>query len=169
MSRKAKSREELEGKIGYVFADKAILERALTHVSAASPKQGRGGSYQRLEFLGDHVLGLAVSDMLYRAFPRGDEGELSRRLADLVRRETCADVARAIDLGAELRLGNSESKCRFLFYSYHLQTRAPAFRSPARSPRPRRNRIFEVTHQKLLFLQWFLVDAQGIEPWTSPV
>jgi ribonuclease III len=109
MSRKAKSREELEGKIGYVFADKAILERALTHVSAASPKQGRGGSYQRLEFLGDHVLGLAVSDMLYRAFPRGDEGELSRRLADLVRRETCADVARAIDLGAELRLGNSES------------------------------------------------------------
>src|SRR6266478_9194652 len=59
--------------------------------------------------LGDHVLGLAVSDMLYRAFPKGDEGELSRRLADLVRRETCADVACAIDLGAALRLGNSES------------------------------------------------------------
>jgi ribonuclease-3 len=109
MSRKAKSRDELEAKIGYSFAEKTILERALTHVSAASPKQGRGGSYQRLEFLGDHVLGLAISDMLYRAFPRGDEGELSRRLADLVRRETCADVARAIDLGAELRLGNSES------------------------------------------------------------
>jgi ribonuclease-3 len=109
MSRKAKSRDELEAKIGYTFADKGVLERALTHVSAASPKQGRGGSYQRLEFLGDHVLGLAISDMLYRAFPRGDEGELSRRLADLVRRETCADVARAIDLGAELRLGNSES------------------------------------------------------------
>ena len=48
MSRKAKSRDELEGKIGYAFAEKAILERALTHVSAASPKQGRGGSYQRL-------------------------------------------------------------------------------------------------------------------------
>jgi len=112
MSRKAKStqaREELEGRIGYAFADKAILDRALTHISAASPKQGRGGSYQRLEFLGDHVLGLAISDMLYRAFPKGDEGELSRRLADLVRRESCADVARAIDLGAALRLGNSES------------------------------------------------------------
>ena len=111
MSRKAKStiaREELESRIGYAFADKAILERALTHVSAAS-RQGRGGSYQRLEFLGDHVLGLAVSDMLYRAFPKGDEGELSRRLADLVRRETCADVARALDLGAVLRLGSSES------------------------------------------------------------
>ena len=109
MSRKAKVRDELEARIGYAFADKAILERALTHVSATSPKQGRVGSYQRLEFLGDHVLGLAVSDMLFRAFPKGDEGELSRRLADLVRRETCADVARAIDLGAELRLGNSES------------------------------------------------------------
>ncbi len=111
MSRKAKStkaREELESRIGYTFADKTILERALTHVSAAS-RQGRGGSYQRLEFLGDHVLGLAVSDMLYRAFPKGDEGELSRRLADLVRRETCADVAQALDLGAALRLGSSES------------------------------------------------------------
>jgi len=112
MSRKAKStqaREELESRIGYTFADKTILERALTHISAAAPKQGRGGSYQRLEFLGDHVLGLAVSDMLYRAFPKGDEGELSRRLADLVRRETCADVARALDLGVALRLGSSES------------------------------------------------------------
>jgi ribonuclease-3 len=111
MSRKAKStkaREELESRIGYTFADKTILERALTHVSAAS-RQGRGGSYQRLEFLGDHVLGLAVSDMLYRAFPKGDEGELSRRLADLVRRETCADVAQTLDLGAALRLGSSES------------------------------------------------------------
>ena len=109
MSRKAKSFDELETRIGHVFADKAILERALTHISAASPRQGRGGSYQRLEFLGDHVLGLAVSDMLYRAFPKADEGELSRRLADLVRRDTCAEVARAIDLGAALKLGNSES------------------------------------------------------------
>jgi len=112
MSRKAKNtvaREELEKRIGYTFADKSILDRALTHISAASPKLGRGGSYQRLEFLGDHVLGLAVSDMLYRAFPKGDEGELSRRLADLVRRESCADVARTIDLGAALRLGGSES------------------------------------------------------------
>ena len=106
MSRKAKLRDELEDRIGYSFADKAILDRALTHVSAAS--QGRGGSYQRLEFLGDHVLGLVVSDMLFRAFPRADEGDLSRRLADLVRRDTCADIARAIDLGAALRLGNSE-------------------------------------------------------------
>lgn len=56
----------------------------------------RGDSYQRLEFLGDHVLGLIVSDMLYRAFPKADEGELSKRLADLVRREACADVAKSL-------------------------------------------------------------------------
>ena len=55
------------------------------------------------------MLGLVISDMLFRAFPKADEGELSRRLADLVRRETCADVARAIDLGAALRLGASEA------------------------------------------------------------
>jgi len=108
MSRKAKPRDDLETRIAYSFADKAILDRALTHVSA-SQRQGRGGSYQRLEFLGDHVLGLVVSDMLYRAFPKADEGDLSRRLADLVRRDTCADIARAIDLGAALKLGNSES------------------------------------------------------------
>jgi len=60
---------------------------------------------QRLEFLGDHVLGLAVSDMLFRAFPQGDEGELSKRLADLVRRETCADVARTLGLDEGIKLG----------------------------------------------------------------
>jgi ribonuclease-3 len=110
MSRKAKDRSELESRIGYQFADKALLERALTHISAISGgAQNRASSYQRLEFLGDHVLGLVISDMLYRAFPKANEGELSRRLADLVRKETCADVAKAMDLGPALRLGNSES------------------------------------------------------------
>src|SRR4029077_4073817 len=60
-------------------------------------------------FLGDHVLGLVISDMLFRAFPKADEGEMSRRLADLVRKEACADVAREIDLGAAIRLGASET------------------------------------------------------------
>lgn len=111
MSRKAKDHGVLEGKIGHKFADQALLERALTHISAVSGggPQSRGGSYQRLEFLGDHVLGLVVSDMLYRAYPRANEGELSQRLADLVRKETCAEVGRDIELGAALRLGNSES------------------------------------------------------------
>jgi ribonuclease-3 len=98
-----------EDRIGYRFEDPALLEQALTHISALSGARNRAGSYQRLEFLGDHVLGLVVSDMLFRAFPKADEGEMSRRLADLVRKEACADVARSIDLGAAIRLGSSES------------------------------------------------------------
>jgi ribonuclease III len=108
MSRRAVTcRRELETRIGYEFADKSLLDSALTHISALSGKS-RSNSYQRLEFLGDHVLGLVVSDMLFRAFPKADEGELSRRLADLVRKEACAEVARKIDLGAAIRLGASE-------------------------------------------------------------
>ena len=99
----------LEDRIGYRFNDPALLDSALSHISALKGARNRGGSYQRLEFLGDHVLGLVISDMLFRAFPRADEGELSRRLADLVRKETCAEIARAIDLGAAIRLGASEA------------------------------------------------------------
>lgn len=110
MSRKAKDRTVLEEKIGYRFADKSLLERALTHISAISGgPQNRVASYQRLEFLGDHVLGVVISNMLYHAFQKANEGELSRRLADLVRKETCAEVGRDMDLGPALRLGNSES------------------------------------------------------------
>lgn len=108
-SKRSEAASALESTIGYAFADGPLLEQALTHISALKGAQGRSGSYQRLEFLGDHVLGLAISDMLFKAFPRANEGELSRRLADLVRRESCADVARAIDLGASLRLGASEA------------------------------------------------------------
>jgi len=109
MSRKAKVCTDVETTIGYQFQDKTLLERALTHISAASGGN-RIASYQRLEFLGDHVLGLAISDMLFRAFPKANEGELSQRLADLVRKETCADIARAMDLGAAMKLGSSESQ-----------------------------------------------------------
>jgi ribonuclease III len=109
MSRKAKDRTALEERIGYRFGDKSLLERALTHISALAGGLTRASSYQRLEFLGDHVLGLVISDMLYRAFPKANEGELSRRLADLVRKETCAEIGRAMDLGPELKLGSSES------------------------------------------------------------
>ena len=111
MSRKAKDRSALEERIGYKFADKLLLERALTHISALSGgPQNRVASYQRLEFLGDHVLGLVISDMLFRAFGKANEGELSRRLADLVRKDACADVARAMDLGPALKLGSSEQQ-----------------------------------------------------------
>jgi len=94
----------IEQRIGHSFADPTLLNTALTHVSALKTPR-RTDSYQRLEFLGDHVLGLIVSDMLYRAFPNADEGELSKRLADLVRKETCADVARSLDLLDGIKLG----------------------------------------------------------------
>ncbi len=99
---------DLENRIGYRFHDAALLECALTHISALKGSRNRTGSYQRLEFLGDHVLGLVISDLLFRGFPRADEGELSRRLADLVRKETCAEIAGTIALGAAIRLGSSE-------------------------------------------------------------
>lgn len=103
---------DLQTRIGHVFADPSLLLRALTHVSAlpAAPAQRRVDSYQRLEFLGDRVLGLAVSTMIYEAFPAAEEGELSRRLADLVRKETCADVARDWKVAAALRLGEGEAQ-----------------------------------------------------------
>ncbi|MBR1219906.1 ribonuclease III [Bradyrhizobium sp. U87765 SZCCT0131] len=95
----------IEERIGHSFAEPALLATALTHVSALKSARNRTDSYQRLEFLGDHVLGLIVSDMLYRAFPKADEGELSKRLADLVRKETCADVAKGLGLLEAIKLG----------------------------------------------------------------
>jgi len=71
-SRKAGS--VLENRIGYRFDDAALLTCALTHISALKGPRNRTGSYQRLEFLGDHVLGLVISDMLFRGFPKADEG-----------------------------------------------------------------------------------------------
>ena len=95
----------IELRLGHQFADLSLLTTAFTHVSALKSSRGRSDSYQRLEFLGDHVLGLVVSDMLYRAFPKADEGELSKRLADLVRKETCIDVAKSLDLLEGIKLG----------------------------------------------------------------
>jgi ribonuclease-3 len=95
----------IEARVGHTFADPALLTTALTHVSALKTARRRGDSYQRLEFLGDHVLGLIVSDMLYRTYPKANEGELSKRLADLVRKETCADVAKSLGLLEGIKLG----------------------------------------------------------------
>jgi len=111
-SKAAKAAEEkaaiagTEARIGYTFTDPALLTTAFTHVSALkAATRNRADSYQRLEFLGDHVLGLIVSDMLFRAFPKADEGELSKRLADLVRKESCADVAKSLGLLDDIKLG----------------------------------------------------------------
>lgn len=95
----------LELSLRHKFGNRDLALLALTHISAAN---ARCDTYQRLEFLGDRVLGLVVAEMLYVTFPAAEEGELSRRLADLVRRESCAEVAR--EWGAEgfLRLGEGE-------------------------------------------------------------
>jgi ribonuclease-3 len=106
VSRRKADLDELQTRLGYRFKDAELLGRALTHVSAAAG--GEGHSYQRLEFLGDRVLGLAVAQWLYATFPAASEGELSRRLAELVRRESCAEVATNWDVGPHLRLGTSE-------------------------------------------------------------
>ncbi len=106
MARRKPNLDELLNKLGYHFDNPALLDEALTHVSA--PKAD-GQSYQRLEFLGDRVLGLAIADLLYRAFPGAPEGELSRRLAELVRRESCAEIAIAWDVGTYLKLGAGEA------------------------------------------------------------
>jgi len=97
----------LEHRIGVKFSDVSLLRQALTHVSACAR---RGDSYQRLEFLGDRVLGLAVAELLFEAFPDANEGELSRRLAELVRRETCAEVASEWGVAPFIILGGGEAQ-----------------------------------------------------------
>jgi len=110
MSAAKRNFDKLQLRLGYRFADPDLLERALTHSSAVSPGKRIERSYQRLEFLGDRVLGLVVADMLYRRYPKANEGELSRTLNTLVRKETCAVIARQLELGPELYLGSSEAR-----------------------------------------------------------
>ena len=97
--------KSFEDRIGYTFSDPSLLVRAVTHSSVASPTRGDN---QRLEFLGDRVLGLVMADALLDHDNTASEGQLAPRFNALVRKETCADVAREIDLGAVLRLGRSE-------------------------------------------------------------
>ncbi len=99
--------DDLEQRIGHRFADRGLLIRALTHMSAAATP---GASYQRLEFLGDRVLALTIAGMVFETFPEADEGELARRLNALVKRETCAEVGRKLGLGAAARLGLGEAQ-----------------------------------------------------------
>jgi ribonuclease-3 len=92
--------------LGHAFRDSALLEQALTHPSGASAARPDN---QRLEFLGDRVLGLCIAEALLEAYPDAAEGALAPRFNALVRRETLAEVAAEIGLGEHLRLGRSES------------------------------------------------------------
>jgi len=94
-------------RLGYGFKDPELLIRALTHGSLSSETRPDN---QRLEFLGDRVLGLVMAEAVLAHDPTAPEGRLAPRFNALVRKETCADVARQIDLGAVLKLGKSEMK-----------------------------------------------------------
>jgi ribonuclease III len=94
----------LERRLGYSFQRRDLLERALTHRSFSA------SNYERLEFLGDSILGFAVSSELYHRYPALAEGELTRLRASLVRKPSLAGLARGVELGACLRLGEGELK-----------------------------------------------------------
>jgi len=105
-------RAELETALGYTFRTPSLLEEALTHASSVRPLRGGrpGGrrSYQRLEFLGDRVLGLVVAHLLIETFPADAEGMLTHRHVALVRKESLTLVAQRLDLGRWLQVAPSE-------------------------------------------------------------
>jgi ribonuclease-3 len=94
----------LAREIGHDFTDPALLQQALTHRSAG------GANNERLEFLGDAVLGCVIAEELYRCFPQAREGELSRLRARLVRRDSLADIAGTLAVGRYLHLGTGERR-----------------------------------------------------------
>ena len=100
----------LEEKIGYTFRDRTLLENALTHSSYANEHRGGLPSNERLEFLGDSILGLVVADHLYRTRPDLPEGDLTRIRAALVCEESLHEVAQSLDLGSHLLLGKGEEQ-----------------------------------------------------------
>jgi ribonuclease-3 len=112
--------EKVRERTGHAFVDIERLERALTHSSA---RRHAGSDYERLEFLGDRVLGLVVAEMLFKAFPRAPEGELAVRLNALVSGATCADVAEEIGLSDLIR---ADSGLKTLSGTAGRSTRADA-------------------------------------------
>ena len=99
--------KELEAALGYTFKDRSLLTLALTH-SSYSNEQGDRRDNERLEFLGDSVLGFITAEYLFRTYGGEPEGELTRRRANAVCEKTLAEFARRIDLGSYLRLGKGE-------------------------------------------------------------
>ncbi len=99
--------KELEEALGYRFRDPGLLRLALTHSSYGN-EQGDHRNNERLEFLGDSVLGFITAEYLFRSFPNEPEGELTRRRANAVCEKTLASFAGSVDLGRYLRLGKGE-------------------------------------------------------------
>lgn len=99
----------LETTLGYTFRDETLLQRALTHRSLTRGEYGQP-SNQRMEFLGDAVLGLAIADMLYQQFPNEAEGDLSKRQVSLVNGEQLAEIAAVMGLSEHLRMSDGEAE-----------------------------------------------------------
>lgn len=106
---RARKYKVLETRIGAKLRNEALLTQALTHASMRTAKGPRTDN-ERLEFIGDRVLGLVIAELLIEMHPTASEGDLARRFNRLVRGETCARVAREIDLGQHLILSESESE-----------------------------------------------------------
>ncbi len=100
--------KELEKALGHRFKNQQLIEVALTHASMRGGKAQKGDN-ERLEFIGDRVLGLVIAEALSERFPDASEGELARRFNRQVRGEACARVARALGLGKHLILSDSEA------------------------------------------------------------
>ncbi len=96
--------EQIYSRVHYRFTDKKKIKKALTHRSRSA------ANYERLEFLGDSILGFIIAEWLYYRFPELTEGKLSRMRAAIVRKDTLAQVARSLELGQVLILGEGERK-----------------------------------------------------------
>jgi ribonuclease-3 len=107
---KADKLEQLQNSLGYCFTDCTHLQQALTHPSFDNEQNTGSGDYQRLEFLGDAILGMLLAETLFARLPDADEGVLSRSRAQLAEQGTLAVIARERELGALIRLGRGEEQ-----------------------------------------------------------
>jgi ribonuclease-3 len=105
----ASNPDEVESALGYRFRDRARLAEALTHSSVLGGRSSRARTYERLEFLGDRVLGLIVAHLLIERFPEDAEGDLTQRQVAMVRQESLAEVAGGLGLGRWIRTAPSEA------------------------------------------------------------
>lgn len=102
--------ENIQAALGYPFREPRLLEQALTHPSWLAENEDKGPDNQRLEFLGDAVLQLAATALLFAAFPGDDEGQLTKIRSALTKEQALADYALVLGLSAGLRLGRGESR-----------------------------------------------------------
>ena len=143
--------DKLERKIGYSFSNREYLVQALTHRSMG------GAHYERLEFLGDSLLGMFIAEALFDQFPKSSEGDLSRMRATLVRGQTLAEIAREFELGDHLRLGPGELKSGGFRRDSILADAVEAIIAAGYIDR-------DMEACKTLVLRWYQGRLQQIEP-----